>query len=307
MDLDHIELFVVVADLGSLSKAAIRSDLSASALSRKLGALEAQCQGALLHRTGRGVKLTALGEHVLPMARVLLAQAKALKHEMSASTSVCSGTVHVGCVPALVSPVLTRVVREARERFPHVVVHAAEGYPNQIEEWLVDGKVDLGFVLRKPPESVDKPLAVARLCLVGPRQDRITQQAEVDFKALDGLPLMQPAAPSTFRNAIAETARQVGIKLNVVAEVDSVHLMKEMACAGVGYGLLSKTAVQRELRSGELSATPIVNPEIVRSIYLGTSPRKTESRATRELAQLIRQVAGQMAESGEWGDEEASS
>jgi LysR family nitrogen assimilation transcriptional regulator len=306
MDLEHLQLFVLVADLGSLSKAAIRSDLSASALSRKLGALEAECNGNLLHRTGRGVKLTSLGERILPMAKTLLEQATSLKHEMRASASVCSGTVHIGCVPALVSPVLTRVVRLVRERFPHVVVHAAEGYPNQIEQWLVDGKVDLGFVLRKPPDTSEKPLAVARLCLVGAKQDRMTERTEVDFRALDGLPLLQPAAPSTFRSAIAETARQLGITLNIVAEIDSVHLMKEMAAAGVGYGLLSKTAVLRELRNGELSATPIVNPEIVRTIYLGTSPRKTESRATRELAQLIRQVAEQMAQSGEWGGEEAS-
>lgn len=300
MNLEQLELFVLVAELKSLSKAAIRRDLSASALGRKLAALELESSGPLLHRTGRGVKLTHLGERVLPMAAALLEQAAAVRREMSDTTSMCRGTVHIGCMPALVSPVLTRVVRLAREQFPEVVVHAAEGYPNQIEQWLVDGKVDLGFVFRAPSESDDAPLAIARGCLVGPKQDRVTQQAEIDFRALDGLPLLQPAAPSTFRIAIADTARKLGIKLNVVAEIDSMTLMKDMVAAGVGYALLTRTTVRRELDRGELTATPVVNPEIMRSIFLATPHRKAESRAARELAKLIRQVAAEMIASGEW-------
>jgi LysR family nitrogen assimilation transcriptional regulator len=82
--------------------------------------------------------------------------------------------------------------------------------------------------------------------------------------------------------------------------------MKEMAAAGIGYALLSKTAVRRELQAGELTATPIVNPSVVRSIYLGSSSRKTESRATKEVATLIREVATELVKSGEWGEEPSS-
>lgn len=306
MDLESLELFVLVTELESISKAAIRSDLGASGVSRKLAALESECHGPLLHRTGRGVRLTSLGERVLPMARALLEQAAALKREMGAADNACCGTVHIGCVPALVAPVLTRVVAIARARFPAVIVHAAEGYPNQIEQWLVDGKIDIGFLVRRTPDSPDTRLASSRLCLVGPREDRVTSQTEVDFRALDGIPLLQPAAPSTFRASLIDAARQLRIHLNVVAEVDSVSLMKEMAAAGIGYALLSKTAVRRELQSGELTATPIANPAIIRSICLGTSTRKTESRATREIAALIRSVAGELVAAGEWGDEETS-
>lgn len=303
MDLESLQLFVLVAELESISKAAIRSDLGTSGVSRKLAALEAECSGPLLHRTGRGVRLTSLGERVLPMAQALLEQAASLQHEMGAADNVCRGTVHIGCVPALVAPVLTRVISIARQRFPAVVVRAAEGYPNQIEQWLIDGKIDLGFLVRRTQDGAEAPLASSRLCLVGPREDRLASQAEVDFRALDGIPLLPPAAPSTFRASLTDVARQLNIRLNVVAEVDSVMLMKEMAAAGIGYALLSKTAVRRELQSGELTATPIANPAIIRSIYLGSSTRKTESRASREIAKLIREVAREMVAAGQWGDE----
>ncbi|WP_457493535.1 LysR family transcriptional regulator, partial [Streptomyces sp. P5_D11] len=88
MNLEQLQLFVLVAELKSLSKAAIRRDLSASALGRKLAALELESSGPLLHRTGRGVKLTHLGERVLPMAAALLEQAAAIRREMSDTASM---------------------------------------------------------------------------------------------------------------------------------------------------------------------------------------------------------------------------
>jgi DNA-binding transcriptional LysR family regulator len=79
-----------------------------------------------------------------------------------------------------------------------------------------------------------------------------------------------------------------------------------MVAAGIGYALLSRTAIQRELQRGELTATTIVNPTIERSIYLGTSSRKTQSRATREVAALIRQVARELVAAGLTGEEAGS-
>jgi LysR family transcriptional regulator, nitrogen assimilation regulatory protein len=303
MDLSKLEMFVRVAETGSLSKAALHYDLGPSALSRQLAALEAEFHGRLLHRTGRGVRLTELGERILPKARALLADAESLSAEIGEAAGICRGTVHVACLPVIAAPLITRVVLLARERYPEVVIHAAEGLRGQIEQWLADGTVDLGFVVRLSNEkTTERPLAVSPLCLVGPGGDRLTLRKEIDFKALDGVPLLQPMASDAFRMSIADLAREAGIKLNVVAEIDSVQLMKDMAAAGVGYTLLSMMSIIDELKSGRLSATRIVNPEIKRSIYLIASTRKAASLAVREVSRLIRQVAEELAHAGHWGE-----
>jgi len=61
-------------------------------------------------------------------------------------------------------------------------------------------------------------------------------------------------------------------------------------------------SVADDVNAGRLSATPITNPEIRRSIYLITSPRKTASLAVREVSRLIRQVAEELAAAGRWGE-----
>lgn len=303
MDLAKLEMFVRVAELGSLSKASIHYNLGASALSRQLAAIEAEFHGRLLHRTGHGVRLTELGREILPKAIALIAQARSLKAEVDTATSIPRGTVHVACQTAFAAPLMTRVVKLAREKFPEVVVHVAEGMSGQIEQWLADGTVDIGFVLRKSAGATsDRLLARSRLCLVGPAGDRLTLRKEVEFKLLDGLPLLQPALPNAFRQMIADIARKHGVRLNVVAEVDSFPLTKDMVAAGIGYGILSAAGVMQELKTGRLSATRIVNPEIKGSIYLSTPARKPASLAAREVLRLVRQVAEDLPNAAGWGE-----
>lgn len=302
MDLTQLEMFVRVAEQGSLSKASQQYDLGPSAISRQLAALEAECNGRLLQRTGRGVRLTELGDRLLPRARAVLDEVQALQAEISAAANICRGTVHIGCVPAIAAEVITEVVRVARERYPEVMIHAASALSGQVEQWLADGSIDLGFVMRKGSgkDEGEEPLAVVKMCLVGPPGDRLTLNRELDFKVLDGLPLLQPSAPSPYRASIANTARQQGVKLNVVAEVDSLQLTKDLVAAKVGYALLSISAVLPELKAGRLSAAYVVNPEITGSIYLLSSKTKTSTLASRELSRLIRHVARELADSGTW-------
>jgi LysR family nitrogen assimilation transcriptional regulator len=149
-------------------------------------------------------------------------------------------------------------------------------------------------------------LAVSPLCLVGPAGDRLSAREQIDFKKLDGIPVVMPMAGDAFRTSIADAADKVGVRLNVVAEIDSVHLMRDMVAAGVGYALLTTMSVANDLKAGRLSAARIINPEMQRSIYLIVAARKASSLATREVSRIIRQVAEELALEGLWGDRPAS-
>lgn len=301
MDLAKLETFVRVAKVGNLSRVALQFGVDTSVISRQLAALEMEFQGRLVHRTGRGVRLTELGERLLPRVQSLLEEAQSLKAEIGEASGVCSGIVRLACLPSVVAPMLIRVVRTMRERHPQVVIHIVEGFSGQVEHWLAEGAVDMGFVLQ-PSDETDHPIASSRICLVGRAGDRLTLRNSIDFSALDGLPLLMPATGSPYRQVFLQAAEQAGVRLNVVAGVDSLQMQKEMVAAGIGYALVSMSSVLRELKAGELSATRVVNPEVVRSLYLGLSPRKPISPAAREVARLVKQVAHEMTAAGQWVD-----
>src|ERR1700688_2705372 len=82
LDLEALRVFVQVAELGSLTKAAVLLDTVQPAVSRTIAALEPDCAGRLFHRTGRGLVLTEFGEQILPQVKALLLQSNLQKDEM---------------------------------------------------------------------------------------------------------------------------------------------------------------------------------------------------------------------------------
>ncbi|WP_075790958.1 LysR family transcriptional regulator [Massilia putida] len=295
MDLAKLQMFVKIAELGSLSKASAQYDMGASTLSRQMSAFEAEYKGRLFLRTGRGLVLTELGQKILPRARELLADADRLAAEIRGSAGVPRGTVRLAVVPSVTAPLVARIILEAQRRYPEVTLHVTEAFSGQIEEWLALGRVDLGFVLRPSANSVtEKPLARSQLCVVGPAGDSLTAPDEVDFSCLDGQSILLPSQPSNFRSFLEQIARRNGVTFKVAAEIDSVAIMKEVVAAGVGYALLSASTVQQEVQQQRLSIARLINPKVSRQVYLSTTAQKSGDLATREISRLIRQVSEEL-------------
>ncbi len=300
MDLEKLKTFVRIVESGSLSAASRLLGLGPSALSRQMAVLETEMRGRLLHRTGRGVEVTELGERILPRARRLIEEAAALEAEVAASSGVFRGNVHVAAVPAIAGSLMTRVVHQARQKYPDVVIHVMVGLTGQVEQWIQDGQADLGFVLKMAPLEDQVPLATSRMLLVGKPGDHLTSPAEILFRRLDGVPLIRPGGTSGFRRKLEDVALEQEVKLNFVAQVDSHELTKQMVATGVGYALMAELSVQQELADGRLSGSAVIQPSLPALFYLVHGAQKNASMATRELSRFIRNVAEDMSRLGAW-------
>ena len=99
IDLERLRLFVQVAELGSLTKAAVARDSTQSLISRQIAALERECGGRLFERTGRGVKLSPFGSDILPRVVRLLADADQLASDMRSNAGPPTGRVSIRIGP----------------------------------------------------------------------------------------------------------------------------------------------------------------------------------------------------------------
>src|SRR5688500_17208776 len=99
-------VFVRVAELGSITRAAVALDTHQSAISLHIGALEQECGGRLFHRTGRGVTLTELGQRVLPRIQTLLAEAERFSEDILTKGRIPQGEVKVGVVSSTAQPLV---------------------------------------------------------------------------------------------------------------------------------------------------------------------------------------------------------
>ncbi|NYT79580.1 LysR family transcriptional regulator [Alcaligenaceae bacterium] len=291
-DLNRLNIFVAVAKHGSLKAASIKLGAPQPAISRQIARLEAECKGRLFDRTGRGMVLTELGTKTLPLVERLLSEAQALTHSLNETGGLPFGDVRIGALPSLYRHVGVPLFFELRARYPGIRLQFFEGSAGQIDTWLAAGTLDLGLPYRYGASTAPEgdPIFSADSCLIGPAGDRLTKNASVAFKLLDGLPLVLPSAPSGVRTTLDKLARKQNIKLNIVVEADSTQLQTTITALRGAYTVLPELAVTDAIDRGELQASHIVDPVIVRQIKLVQTNAHPPSYATRTVAKVLREI-----------------
>lgn len=289
MDLQKLEIFVCVSQLGNLSKAAIALDTLPSIVSRQIAALERSCDGKLFHRTGRGMTLTDLGERLLPRAHATLAEFQKLQDEIRSQQGVISGDVRIGLVPSLAQAVSASLFRTVQQLYPAVRLIIMEGVSAQLDAWRSNDEVDITILFRAAHSELrgEDSLGSVDTYLVGARGDSLTAGAAVHFAELAGLPLVLASAPNGLRADVEKQAQRLGIPLSIVLETNSLAVQTELAARGGAYTIMAGHAASQRLSAG-LQAARIVEPTIVRTIAMSIASHRPASDATRHIARHAR-------------------
>ena len=108
MNLRFLRTFVAIADNAGVARAAARLNLTQSAASRQIQALENELGLRLFARIGRNVRLTREGEDLLVRSRRLLADVAALGERASALKSGDVGVLRLGATPQVIETLLAR-------------------------------------------------------------------------------------------------------------------------------------------------------------------------------------------------------
>lgn len=126
MDLRHARTFVTVAELGTVSRAALRLRIAQPALSRQISALEQELGLKLFDRVGRGLVLTGEGEQLLGDCRDLLNCANAVGERAQLLRRGDSGMLKVAASPQFIEGVISSFLHAYAERYPNVQVKLIE-------------------------------------------------------------------------------------------------------------------------------------------------------------------------------------
>jgi DNA-binding transcriptional LysR family regulator len=294
MELEPLRLFLQVAATGSFSRAAALASSTQSAVSKRIGALERQLDARLFERTGRGARLTPAGRRLLPRAEALTAEVDRLPEIVADDAANLAGVVRLALQPSVSWPLVGDLVALVRRRHPNLRLQIAEGPTRQIEESLADGRADLGVVSLPPPPGLGEfePMFDVPLGLVAAAGDAEARRRTLPFARFARLPLVIATMPNGGRVLVEEEARRAGIELNVVLELNSIHVMKKLVARGGLYSLASSSAIAAEVAAKELALVRIVSPEIRQTFYLVVGARRHASPAVQAIASIVRSLAG---------------
>lgn len=294
MTLKQLSTFLLVADMQSLSRAALASDMAQSLVSRHVSMLEEAWGRRLFDRTGRGMALSEYGRRMYPEVKRVVDQLQQLDATARQAAGVLTGTVHVGVLPSLSRQLLPPLLADIRERAPGLRLHIHEGFSGALDEQLSSGRLDMIVVNRYGSSALRGEDVVGKVdtFLVGRASAcDFAPGGLVPLRALQRLPLVLPAVPNGLRTVLDDLCRKHRIDLNIVMEVDTATSMKEVAASGHAFTLLPFTAVNEEVNAGALAAFRITQPAIRRTVALSLSRQHPLSEGARLVASRVRLLA----------------
>jgi DNA-binding transcriptional LysR family regulator len=293
MHIQNLRLFIEVAELGSFTKVAAQRSTAQSHISRQINEFEKTCGSPLFRRTGRGVVLTEFGAHVQQRVRTWLKDSDELFADIQQTSRVPMGEVKIGVLPSAAHPLMTHIFKRLHHDYPKIKLNIREGQGSELDALLETGSVDMAILFRyeKPTGSDELLLCTANTYLVSYPELSLTSADTVDFKRLEGLPLVLPRRPSHWRSILDETARSKGFSLACEVEADSLRVQKEIIAANPHmYALLGPFSVDEELRTGKLQAAKVIAPDLKRYVTLAHPKQGHFTQASRIVSQLIKET-----------------
>lgn len=292
MTLTQLRYFLGIAAAGTMSGAARQIGIAQPALSLQIAHLEAEFGQALFVRHGRGMTLTEVGQRLKGRAVEILRQVELTRDELSANPESPSGTVVVGMATSANMAFSVDLLISARRRFPRLKVQLVESMSGFLLEWVERGRIDMAVVYDVTPHatlSVER-LATENLYLIASPGADAAVKPVVRFADLVAFPLIVPGKQHRLGQLIQQMAATQKVALDIVAEVDSTYSIKKLVSRGEGYSILSAHAVEEEIARCELSAIPIADPAITRSIDLIVNPLRKPNPSVKIIAKLIAEM-----------------
>jgi LysR family transcriptional regulator, nitrogen assimilation regulatory protein len=300
VDLRQLRYFVGIVDEGSISLAAQRLRVAQPALSHHVRNLEGELGVPLLVRGAHGVRPTDAGTRLYERATGILKSVEETLDQVRDLGGEPRGPAVLG-LPASVALVLAVPLIEAvRERLPRVRLRLMEGMSGTILEWLHGNRLDLAmlFDVAKPTRTLrTKALLTEDLYAVCPPGE---DKGDVAFADAAGLPLILPGRPHGLRERLEKAAREAGITLNVTAEVDGLPQIKLLVERGVGFSILSLSAVREEVSGGRIGTRRIVSPTLQRTVSLCTLKERPPTAAAEAVRQLLHRTIRDLIERDAW-------
>lgn len=287
MTLEQLRIFVAVAEREHVTRAAGELNLTQSATSAAVAALEARYATRLFDRIGRRIVLTDAGKLFLHEARAVLARAAAAETVLADLAGLKKGRLALAASQTVASYWLPPHIHRFQERFPGVAVSLTIGNTEAVATLVHEGSVDLGIVEGEvdDPTLSATPVAVDELALVVAPEHPWARGGRIagdDLLATRWV-LREPGSGTRaiLEDAIAAAGRSIG-DLDVAMELPSNEAVRAAVEAGAGASVMSRLVAAASLRAGSIVAVDFPMPT-----RRFTALRHTQRYATQATQRML--------------------
>ncbi|MBQ6373199.1 MAG: LysR family transcriptional regulator [Clostridia bacterium] len=284
MSISKYEAFLKTVEMGSLTRAAEALGYTQSGMTYILNSLEDECGLTLLKRDRSGVQLTSDGLEMLPYIEGLCESWRLISEKRDELKGMESGHLRIGTFTSVSTHWLPAIIHSFRESYPNITFELVHGDYAQIQDWLLRGRVDLGFTqlpLRDGLESLH--LRSDALLAVLPEGHPLASRKSIDLDALLQEPFIMYAENTPGGIRVMLNSRRVKPNTQFVVEDD--HAIIAMVEGGLGVSVLSDLVLRRS--PCRIVKRPL-EPPVCREIVLAYPEGRAITVSSRRFVEYVK-------------------
>lgn len=277
----YLQVFVTVVEKQNFTRAAEELHMTQPAVSQYIRTLENSIGTRLLERSNKYVRLNKVGEIVYHHAKEILGLYTKMQTLVDDVTNVANGPISIGASYTFGEYVLPHIIAKLQKTYPDIQPTVTIGNTTEIASLVDTHQLDVGIVeghfkdqeLRIEEFAEDHMVVVA-----SPKHNLSKKKGLIEITDLEKETWIVREKGSGTREATEKMFAQFGITPVKLMSFGSTQPIKESVEAGLGISLLSKWAVQKELKNDDLSMIEVKGLPFSRQFSIVTkSPFQTKA------------------------------
>lgn len=258
----RLQVFHAVVKHGSFTRAAERLFMTQPAVTFQIKQLEEHFDTRLLERGHGKLGLTPAGEIVYAYAERILSLNDELESRVSELTDELAGTLNIGTSTTIAAYWLPYLLEGFKREYPRVVPRVMVGNSAYIEGKVADRELDLGLIeiVTENPTLERRTAGRDDLLVICQPGHPLAAHERLGAQTIAGYPFITREPGNAIRDLAESYFQAAGFgpeDLTIAAELGSLAAVKHLVREGVGFGIASRAAIQRDLSEKLLVAVPL--------------------------------------------------
>ncbi|MEO2203023.1 LysR family transcriptional regulator [Paenibacillus pabuli] len=294
MIVESLKVYITVVEQRNFSRAAELLHLSQPGVSLHIRKLEKEFDAKLMHRSPKWVKLTEAGELLYVRAKEMVNLYESAKLDIARLQDDVSGSLQIGASFTIGEYVLPRLFSSFARQYPEVAMEVFIGNSSQVVEAIRDNKMDFGLI-EEDIEAQDltvTPFMKDELIIVAAEGYPLNASVNADLEQLQDQVWILREMGSGTRSSSDRFLAQTGLRVNRSYVFNSSQGVKEAVFSGLGFAMLSRWVVKRELSAGMLKEITIPDIHIERNFSLVRRIGHIPTRANEVFAERLLKLDG---------------
>lgn len=244
MEIHQLRYAVAIADEGSFTAAALSLHVVQSGVSAQVARLERDLGITLFDRRSRGVVVTEAGAPVIQRMRAALSALDAVEATAAEVAGLVRGPVRVGAVAGLSWPAFLDGLEQVRAEHPGLDLHLREGISAELQESVLDGRLDVAVVswVLEPATGLESWVAVEEELVALVRPDHPwARRRRIAPRELEDQDLVCTSRGTGMRAAFDHLVRAEELSAHVRWEVTLPTTARALAARGLGVAVLTSS------------------------------------------------------------------